>query len=74
MVQPILNPNEGKLLVRIDDEQVLGMIGDGSLVIDEKPVLDKNVVELLVLYKCAAVMEVNNIVELLVRAVDDTEG
>ncbi|GJS68943.1 hypothetical protein Tco_0683508 [Tanacetum coccineum] len=68
-----MNPNKGKLLVRIDDEHVLCIIGDGSLVIDEQPVLDKNVVELLVLRKRATVMEVNNIVELLVRAIDDTD-
>ncbi|GKD89080.1 hypothetical protein Tco_1364587, partial [Tanacetum coccineum] len=38
-------------------------IGDEPLVFNEQPVLDKTVV----------VLEVNNIVELLVKAVDDTE-
>ncbi|GJS38062.1 hypothetical protein Tco_0536444 [Tanacetum coccineum] len=53
MVQPILNPTEGKMLMMMDDEQVPKKIINESLVI--------------------RLLEVNNIVEQLGRAVDDTK-
>ncbi|GJX75977.1 hypothetical protein Tco_0322788 [Tanacetum coccineum] len=45
MVQPILNPTKGKMLMMVDDEQVLGMISDVSLMNDEHRVVDRTVVE-----------------------------
>ncbi|GJW78738.1 ribonuclease H-like domain-containing protein [Tanacetum coccineum] len=57
MVQPVLNPIKGKLFEIFDDEQVLGMIDDVSLVMDEQPVLEKNADELLVLHKNVAEKE-----------------
>ncbi|GJR73640.1 hypothetical protein Tco_0086005 [Tanacetum coccineum] len=56
----------------VDDEQVLGIVGYVSRVIDEQSVLDMSDAE-QVLHKNVAKMEVNSIVELLERAVDDIE-
>ncbi|GJY04866.1 RNA-directed DNA polymerase, eukaryota [Tanacetum coccineum] len=63
-----MNPTEGKLILVVDVEHVLGMVGDASLMIDEQLVLDKIVIKLVLLHK-----EVNSIVELLVTAMNDTE-
>ncbi|GJW89811.1 reverse transcriptase domain-containing protein [Tanacetum coccineum] len=48
MVQPILNPNEGNLLVMMDDEKVLGMINDVSLMNDEHLVDDRTALKALI--------------------------
>ncbi|GJV73486.1 hypothetical protein Tco_1493481 [Tanacetum coccineum] len=69
MVQLILNRVEGKLLVVVDDEHVHGLIGDVSLVMDEQLVLEKIGAKPLVIQR----LEVNNIIEQLVRDIDDTE-
>ncbi|GJR47133.1 hypothetical protein Tco_1315236 [Tanacetum coccineum] len=72
MEQQVWNLVVEMLLVIVDEEQVLGKIGDEPLVFDEQLMVDK-IDDERVLHKSIVEEEENRIVEQLVNAIDDTK-
>ncbi|GKB00020.1 hypothetical protein Tco_0828013 [Tanacetum coccineum] len=70
--QEVLNLVVEMMLVIVEEEHMLGKIGDEPLVFDEQLVVEM-IDDERVLHKTAIVKEVNSIVEQLVKAIGDTE-